>query len=61
MEKSKVTSQSLSDLDDGCVPACTWRSSRCSSPWHGASQDQQLSVLYLLVVTFCGWQGFLGV
>ena len=45
MAKSKATLRFLSGSDDGCALACMWRSSRLSSPWHGASQDQQESIL----------------
>jgi hypothetical protein len=54
MAKSKATSRCLLGSDDGCVLECTWHSSRLSSPWHGASQDQSYSAPYvpLPIVTF---------
>jgi hypothetical protein len=52
MAKSKATSRSLSGSDDAYVLACTWRSSRFSSPWHGVSQDQQITSSHLRTTRF---------
>ena len=51
MAKSKATLRFLSGSDDGCALACTWRSSRLSSPWHGASQDLTRISLAILAFT----------
>ena len=56
MAKSKATSVFLSGSDDAYVLACTWRSKRHSSLWHGLYQDHYYlfspSCYYILIVTF---------